>query len=497
MPLPDISFAIDRESEEPIYRQLIRQIQMQVESGQIPAGTRLPASRELARKIDVSRISVVNAYAELRAEGYLSAHAGRGTFVSREVNPATRPVSQNGTPTSHSTLPDQSLADLMRLARRPSVINFWQGTPPPEFFSVQSLRDAINTVLDRDGARALAYEMTEGYGPLRAAVRDYVSGMGIETRPENVLITGGAQQGIDLIVQSLVREGETIVTSDPTYLGIISIARARRIHLHGIPVDQDGMRTDMLENYLMENQPRLIYIMPTFLNPSGQSLPLHRRRQVINLAAEYNVPVLEDAVNHELRFQGEPLPPLKALDSEDMVIHVSAFSKMLMPALRVGYVITNSGHFERLMHMKHAADVSSSALNQRAVHIMLQRGVIAQHLERNNRELLRRRDAAVRAAEQFMPPGSTWNVPDGGLHMWITLPKHGPTSTELFIAAIQNQVAFTLGNMFYLNGGGSYEMRISFALQAPDRIEEGFRRIGRAWRNLANDYDELEETPLI
>jgi 2-aminoadipate transaminase len=440
---------------------------------------------------------VVNAYAELRAEGYLSAHAGRGTFVSRDASPAARSIVPAVATTDHNNLPDQSVRDLLRLARRPGVINFSQGTPPPEFFPVQSLRDAINTVLDRDGARALVYEMTEGYGPLRAAVRDYVSGLGIETRPENVLITGGTQQGIDLVVQSLVREGETIVTANPTYIGMIDIARTRRIHLQGIPIDEGGMRIDLLENYLMENQPRLIYIMPTFQNPTGETLPLHRRRQLINLAKEYNVPILEDAVNHELRFGGESLPPLKALDDEGVVIHVSAFSKMLMPALRVGYVITNGNHFERLVRVKHAADISTSTLNQRAIHIMLQRGVISQHLDRNNRELLRRRDAAIHAAEEFLPRGTTWNVPNGGLYLWITLPKHGPTATELFIAAVQNQVAFAIGNIFYLNGGGSYDMRINFSLQTPDRIEEGFRRLGRAWRNLAYDYDDLEKSPLI
>lgn len=500
MPLPDIAFNIDRESEEPIYKQLIRQVQMQIESGELPSGTRLPASRELAKMIDVSRISVVNAYAELRAEGYLSAHAGRGTFVARDNSPAAQTSTNNShapMTTENSNLPDQSLRDLMRLARRPGVINFSQGAPPQEFFPVQSLRDAINTVLDRDGARALSYEVVEGYAPLRTTVRDYVSGLGILTRPDNVLITGGAQQGIDLVVQALVSEGETIVTSNPTYIGMIDIARTRRIKIHAIPIDEHGIRLDYLENYLMENQPRLIYVMPSFQNPTGEVMPLHRRRQLLNLASEYNVPILEDSIYHEFRFEGESVPPLKALDQEDRVIHISAFTKMLLPGIRIGYVIAGGAQFERIVRVKQAADISTSSLNQRAIHLMIQRGVLAQQLERNNRELRRRRDAAIRAAEMYMPADSQWNTPEGGLYMWVTLPKGGPSAAELFIAAVQNQVAFAIGNIFYLNGGGAYCMRINYGLQAPELIEEGFRRLGRAWRILAYDYDEIEKSPVL
>ena len=498
MPSQVMSINIDRESEEPIYRQLIRQIQMQIESGELPAGTRLPASRTLAKRIDVSRISVVNAYAELRAEGYLSAHAGRGTFVSKDNSPAaTTPMNSNGATVENNNLPDQSLRDLMRLARRHGIINFSHGSPPPEFFPMGMLREAMNTVLDRDGANALTYEMTEGYPPLRSAVRDYVSALGIRTRAENVLITGGAQQALDLVIQSLVAEGETIVTSNPTYIGVIDIARTRRIKVHGIPTDDDGMRLDCLEHYLMENQPRLIFVMPSFQNPTGQVMPLHRRRQLINLAETYNVPIVEDAIYHEFRYDGDAPPPLKALDENNRVIHISGFTKMLLPGMRIGYLIAGGGQFDRFVRVKQAADISTSGLNQRVIHLMIQRGVLAHHLERNNRELRRRRDAALEAAEEHFPPGTTWNMPEGGLYLWAQLPKSGPTAAELFIAAVQNQVAFAIGNIFYLNGGGSHNMRLNYGLQTPERIQEGFKRLGRAWRNLACDYDEIEKSPLF
>jgi DNA-binding transcriptional MocR family regulator len=489
--MPDLHIPLDRESEEPIYRQLIRHIRLQIESGTLTPGTRLPASRDLAQLMDVSRISVVNAYAELRAEGYLSAHAGRGTFVSRDIHPAN---GQASTPLhdhrEEMALPDSSLRDLMRLARRPGVINFSHGSPPTDFFPMLQLRDALNSVLDRDGAAALTYEVPEGYAPLRSSVRDYVSALGIRCSSENVLITGGAQQAIDLIVQALAQEGQTIVTSNPTYLGIIDIARTRRMHIHGMALDEDGIRLDMLENYLLENTPRLIYVQPSFQNPTGEVMPIHRRRQLLNLANDYGVTIIEDAVYHEFRFEGETLPPLKALDETGIVIHVSAFTKMLLPGMRIGYLIANNHHLERLVRVKLAADIATSGLNQRTIHLMLQRGILAQQLERNNRELRRRRDAALAAADSFFPPGTLWNEPQGGLYLWVKFPNEGPTAAELFVAALQRDVSFAIGNIFYTNNCGTRRIRLNYGMQRPEMIHEGFRRIGDAWRSLAQEYPD-------
>ena len=326
MPNSDLNIPIDRDSEEPIYRQLIRQIRAQIDSGALATGSRLPASRELADALAISRISVVNAYAELRAEGFLSAHAGRGTFIAGDNNgngvaPAPTPSPANAT--EAPTTPDRSIREMMRMARKPGIISFAQGSPPGDFFPVGHLRDAINTVLDRDGSRALGYEIAEGYGPLRSSVRDYVSALGIRCSADQVLITGGAQQAIDLVVQALLSEGDMLVSENPTYLGMIDIVRTRRVQIHGISMDEDGIRLDMLENFILDNHPKLIYVMPSFHNPTGIVMPLHRRRQLLNLANDYHIPVLEDGVYHELRFEGENIPPLKALDETGIVLHTN------------------------------------------------------------------------------------------------------------------------------------------------------------------------------
>lgn len=494
-----LAISLDREGEEPIYRQLIRYIRAQIESGELLPGTRLPASRDLARQLNISRISVVNAYAELRAQGFLSAHAGRGTFIAGDNHNGGG--SSNGN--NHANLqetpttPDRSIREMMRLARKPGVISFSQGAPPTDFFPVRHLRDALNTVLDRDGARALSYEVAEGFAPLRAAVRDYVSALGIRCHADQVLITGGTQQALDLVVQALLSENDTLVTENPTYLGMVDIARTRRVQIHGISMDEDGIRLDMLENFILDHHPKLIYVMPTFQNPTSAVMPLHRRRQLLNLASEYKIPVLEDAVYHELRFEGESLPPLKALDDNGMVIHASGFTKMMLPGIRIGYLITDGAHYERLVRVKQAADISTSGLNQRAMHLLLERGVTAQQLERNNRELARRRDVALAAAARHLPPGSKWNLPQGGLYLWVQLPKTGPSAAELYVSAVQAGVAYAIGTVFYTNGCGGHRIRINYGVNKPADIEEGFKRLGRAWRELACDYADIEKSPIL
>ncbi|MBC8099680.1 MAG: PLP-dependent aminotransferase family protein [Armatimonadetes bacterium] len=499
--VPNLTVPIDRDGEEPIYRQLIRYIKTQIDSGSLPAGTRLPASRDLAEQLAISRISVVNAYAELRAEGYLSAHAGRGTFVSKENGGAPTPMSEksNGAlpPAPSSNIPDRSLREMMRLARRPGVISFGPGAPPTEFLPVQYLRDAINTVLDRDGARALAYEEPEGYAPLRTAVRDYVSALGIQCNASDVLITGGTQQALDLVIQALLSEGETLVTEDPTYIGMIDIAQTRRVQLQGIPMDEDGIRLDILENYIIDHAPRLIYVMPSFQNPTGTVMPLHRRRQLLNLAYDYHIPILEDGVYHEFRFEGEPVLPLRALDEHGMVIHASGFSKMLLPGIRIGSVIAPVTHYTRLVRVKQAADISTPGLNQRAIHLMLQRGVMAQQLERNNREFKRRRDLAVDAAKRYFPAGAHWRVPLGGLYLWVTLPRNGPTAAELYITAIQKGVGYAIGGVYFTRNPDNFTLRLNFGAHKPIEIEEGFRRIGQAWEQLYQEYAHIEKSPLL
>lgn len=491
-PMADITFS--KESVEPIYRQLARHFRLQIESGRMAPGDRLPPTRNLARRLGVGRISVVNAYAQLQADGLIAAHPGRGTFVV-----GGRPSAPSGG--SGWRLPaalNLSMREMVRLARQPGVIAFSGGTPPEEFLPVEPLRSAINAVLDRDGAAAVAYEEAEGYPPLRAGVAEYVLSLGIHCQPDDVLITGGAQQALDLVVQAVLGEGDRLVTGNPTYLGMLDIAHVRRVVPIGVPVDADGVRLDALEMAVREHHPGLIYVAPTYHNPTGAVMPLHRRRQLLALAKRYGVPVLEDAVYHEMGYREPPPLPLKALDEEGLVLHASGFSKILLPGTRIGYLIAGGPLRDRLAHVKQAADICTPGLNQRAMHVYLASGALIGHLSRVRAELRARCEAACQAAARHLPPGSQWVEPRGGLYLWVRLPDDGPTAAELYVTAIQHGVAYAIGTLFHTDGGGSRHIRLNFASHPPARIEEGFRRLGAAWRAWqATVQPAVHRTPIL
>lgn len=487
---------IDKESVEPIYQQLARYFRLQIESGRMAPGDRLPPTRDLARQLGVGRISVVNAYAQLQADGLIAAHPGRGTFVTGTRRTAGQPSGPNW---SMRSVPHISMREVTRLARQPGVIAFSSGSPPEEFLPVDALRHALNTVIDRDGATAVTYEEAEGYPPLRTSVMEYVTSLGIQCHADDVLITGGTQQALDLVFQTVLSEGNAVLTGNPTYLGLLDIAHVRRLIPVGVPLDADGMRIDALEYAIQDHNPGLIYVAPTFHNPTGTVMPIHRRRQLLALARDYNIPVLEDAVYHELSFHDTPPPPLKALDEDGIVLHASGFSKILLPGTRIGYLIADGPLRDRLVSVKQAADVCTPGLNQRAMQLYLANGHLIGHLNRVRGHLHARCEAACHAANEFLPPGSSWTEPQGGLYLWVQLPDDGPTAAELYVTAIQHGVAYAIGTLFHTDGGGSRHIRLNFAMHSTDRIREGLKRLGAAWHAWQADYEPvaMRRTPIL
>ncbi|MBN1202228.1 MAG: PLP-dependent aminotransferase family protein [Anaerolineae bacterium] len=483
-----------KDAVEPIYRQLARYFRLQIEGGRLLPGDRLPPTRELARQLGIARISVVNAYTQLQEAGLIAAHPGRGTFVTGTRAQTGGPGSQ--WPLRHAL--NISMREMTRLARQPGVIAFSGGTSSEEFLPVEALRHAINTVLDRDGAGAVDYEEAEGYPPLRQAVSEYVSSLGIRCHADDVLITGGAQQALDLVVQTVLSNGDTLITGNPTYLGLLDIAHVRRVIPIGVPFDAQGMRLDALEATIEDHRPRLIYIAPTYHNPTGTVMPLHRRRQLLGLAKQYDIPILEDAVYHELGYHDAPPPPLKALDENGLVLHASGYSKILLPGTRIGYLIAGGALQDRLAQVKQAADVCTPGLNQRAMHVYLSSGALAGHLNRIRAELHARCETAVDAARRYLPPGSKWVEPSGGLYLWVQLPDNGPTAAELYVTAIQHGVAYAIGTLFHTDGSGGRHIRLNFAAHPPTRIQEGFKRLGEAWDAWQQTYaPAIRRTPIL
>jgi GntR family transcriptional regulator/MocR family aminotransferase len=369
---------------------------------------------------------------------------------------------------------------MLKSSRCENPVNLSGGIGDSSTFPLEEFRKIIQAVLRRDGNSALEYGDREGYAQLRNTIAQVLTSEGIQTSAESILITSGSQQGLALAAQLLVNHGDTILVEDPTYTGALSLFRNLRLKMVGIPVDEQGMQVEKLEKLLQQHHPRLIYTIPNFHNPTGTCLSLPRRHQLITLADRYNVPILEDDYVGDLRYEGRSQPALKALDPGGRVIYASTFSKMLMPGIRVGFLAVDGPIFERLARLKFDTDLATSGLIQRAVESFVTIGRYQAHLRRTCQVYRKRRDVMLKMVRQFLPSTLDVSQPQGGLFIWAHLPE-GVTSDELLPLACEEGVAFHPGSRFFLNGAeGKQYMRLNFAAQTPDVIEEGIRRLGRA-----------------
>jgi len=487
-----ISIQLIRQADKPLYLQVAEQLRTQIENGKLVPQTRLPASRVLAKQLGVNRITIVNAYAELEAEGLVISRVGSGTFVAGE--PAEFPAVNEGS-WSGASLPrqpwnaNQMVIEMTRLAHQPGVISFAGGAPASEFLPVNEFRRAINEVLRRDGPEALQYEQVTGYIPLRETIAGYLRQQNIQVKDRDILITAGCQQALDMALRVLTRSGSSVLmVEDPCYLGLLDLLNARRITPVGIPLDEHGLQVDWLDQLILRHRPQLIYVTPTFHNPTGVTMPLERRKTLLEIAARSGVPILEDTSYDELRYEGEPQPTLKSLDTADIVLHAGGFSKTLVPGIRIGYLIAPPLLHRRIVASKQTADIFTSPLNQRALHTYLQSGHFDQHLQRVRQAYRERRDAMLAAIQHHFPAEAHWRTPQGGMYIWVEMPPEGPSATDLYLAAINYNVAFAIGAVFSASGAFTNALRLNFVTYPPQQIEEGIRRLSKAWKELLTRY---------
>ena len=487
-----------RHSDRPLYLQVADQLRTKIENGELAPNTRLPASRVLAKKLSVNRITIVNAYAELETEGLVVSRLGSGTFVAVGQENAL-PITdvplpshwQGTTPPPRQWSASQMLGEMMSLAQQPGVISFAIGTPANEFLPVNEFRRALNDVLRRDGAAALQYQEGIGYQPLREIIADYLSQQNIQVSSNDILVTAGCQQALDMTLRVLARgDNSVLILEDPCYLGLLDLVVTRRITPVGVSLDEHGLQTDRLEQIILRHRPRLIYVTPTFQNPTSATMSLERRQTLLEIATRHGVPVLEDTSYDELRYEGQPMPTLKSLDANDTVFLAGGFSKILVPGIRIGYLVVPSYLRERFIAIKQTMDLLTSPLNQRALHAYLQSGDFEQHLKQVRAAYKERRDAMLSAVERHFPAEATWSYPQGGMYLWVTMPADGPTATDLYLAAINYNVAFAIGSVFSPGNSSSFarSLRLSFVTNSPQEIEEGIWRLGKAWKELLSRH---------
>ena len=402
-------------------------------------------------------------------------------------------------------LKSSAIRELLKITQNPDIISFAGGLPAPEVFPAERFREACDRVLEKQARLALQYGATEGYEPLREMIARHTSRYGVKAKPENVLLTSGSQQALDLIGKLMINPGDRVLVEAPTYLGALQAFSVYGAEYVSVPSDNDGLRSDLLEASLRLG-PKFMYVLPNFQNPGGTTLAEGRRHELVLLADRYGIPIIEDDPYGQLRYEGEHLTPLIVLDRENLrrddgysignVIYLSTFSKTLAPGLRLGWIVAPPEVISKLVQLKQGADLHTSTFVQMVAFEVARDNFLDEHIKLIRRVYGERRDVMLRAMEENFPPEVTWTHPHGGLFLWVTLPE-GMDCHQLFEAAIKENVAFVPGDSFYASNGhadeGRRHFRLNFSNASPEQIREGIRRLGVAikkqWARLHPGYD--------
>ena len=374
------------------------------------------------------------------------------------------------------------IRELLKVTQDPEIISFAGGLPNPRSFPIKELEGILDYVIENHGPVALQYGTTQGLTYLREAIAERSHKDGIDATAENIVIMSGSQQALDTVGKIFLNPGDTAICGLPTYLGGINAFRSYEGNLQGIPLDEDGMRVDILEEKikeLLKNEitPKFIYTVPTFQNPAGVIMPESRRKELINIANEYDLVIVEDDPYAKLRYDSQPVKPIKAFDDEGRVIYMSTFSKILSPGFRLAWTIASPELTRKMIICKQALDLCTNTFTQFLAYEFMRRGSLDLHIMKICELYKPKRDIMMDAMKKYFPEGYTCYRPKGGMFAWPTLPEGIDTET-MFLDSIKEKVAYVHGKAFHVDGGGDHSMRLNFSYSTNEQIEEGMSRLG-------------------
>lgn len=383
-----------------------------------------------------------------------------------------------------------AIRELFKVARQPGTISLAGGLPAGEIFPGEQITAVTRRILEKDSQQALQYGATEGYIPLRELLADQLNQQGFNVSRDNIVITSGSQQGLDLLGKVLLNPGDRLLVESPTYMGALQAFNTYEPEFVAVRSDEEGIMIGELESALQQH-PKCIYVLPTFQNPSGVTFTLERRRQLIDLLGRYEVPIIEDDPYSQLRFEGTPLPSLLALENERQqqgeqsnqpyqgnVVLLNTFSKVLAPGLRVAWAVGPEQVVRKLVLAKQGTDLHTATFNQMIAYELIREGFLEEHIPVIRKLYRERRDVMLAALTEHFPDTVRWTHPQGGLFLWVTLPPNIDT-TALLKDALEYRIAFVPGAAFHIDGSGANTMRLSFSNVTPEQIEEGIGRLGR------------------
>ncbi len=367
------------------------------------------------------------------------------------------------------------IREILKDSSKPGVINFAGGLPAPELFPIDKIKDACIRVLDIYGPDPLQYSLTTGVPVLKQYIADRISAGGPAYSPDSIQITGGAQQGLDIVGRVFLEPGSVVLTEEPTYLGAIQAFSFYKAKFVSVATDNDGMLPDDLDKKIIENKPTLIYLVPNFQNPSGITMSYQRRKAVIELAIKYDIPIIDDNPYGELRYIGEHVPSLKAM-SREHVIQLGTFSKIISPGLRIGWIAAEPDVIALCERMKQATDLHTNTFAQYVIYEFAKDGGLEEHIETMKKAYGIRRDVMFKALRTYFNDGVTWTEPEGGLFLWVKLPA-GVSGSGLLPEALNAGVAYVPGKYFYSAAPDDATLRLNFCNATEENIIEGVKRL--------------------
>ena len=460
-------------TERPLYGHLVSLMETAIASGELPSGTRVPPERTLAQRLKISRTTVVSAYRELESRGLLRGYVGRGTFVCAAPEPEGTPFAWRGKIAAAALRSsDTTLRDLVRHSSDARLLSLAAGEPAVDRFPTEAYLEAMRHTLATEPNAVWGHGPTEGQPALKSAIADRYN-----VPPDSVLVLSGAQQGLDLLARCLVDPGDAVIVDRPGYLGAIQSFRAAGAKLIGWDIARADV--DELEDLLVRYRPKLIYTNPTFHNPTGTTLSIRMRREVLSLAQRYRVPIVEDATYRDLYFTEAPPPSLRELDDHNLVIYLNSFSKVMAPGLRLGWIAAAPSIVEQMAIIKQRIDPHTPNLVQFAIARLMRQGAFDAHIRMIRAEHAKRCTQMIAAIQRHMPPGSIrFARPAGGLYLWCRLGP-GLGATALHERALAAGVTFVPGPAFYPDPAGDSELRLCFTSVLPSNIEESVKRLAR------------------
>lgn len=370
-----------------------------------------------------------------------------------------------------------AVREILKLTQQPDMISFGGGLPSADSFPMEDLKDIINQITENMTASVLQYGETEGYRPLREEIVKFMATKGVNTCVDNVLITSGSQQGLDLVAKAFISKGDKIVVESPTYLAALQVFKMYEADFIEAPVDEDGIIPSELDRILRTEQAvKLVYMIPCFQNPSGRTVSAARRKEILAVIQKYDVVLIEDAPYEDLKYTDAQYPSMKSMDITGQVLYFGSFSKTVAPGFRVGYSIADESILSKMIIGKQSCDLHVSIFSQMVMAEYLKRGLMPDHLKQINAEYAKKRDLMLKTLAETMPEGVTWTRPEGGLFLWLELP--GSISTnDLFLKAIAKKVAYVAGDSFYAAGQPHNAMRINFSNATPENIVKGVQAL--------------------